>query len=1173
MNDKGRNTTEHQEELERLRRRVAELESRGACDRRDEELEIKDQALRSSLSGIAWSDLGGTLTFVNPSFLTMWGYEDAGEVLGRPAASFWESGELADRIVQALRERGGWSGEMTAKKKNGDRFPVQLFATMIKGRTGAPVGMMASFLDMTERKRAEERIGYVTRLYALLGQINQAIVRTRDRDELFRTVCRVAVEFGRFRLAWIAMVDEATGVVRPVTHAGSEEGYLEMLAIRTGDRPEGKGPTGSALREGALVICDDIAADPRMLPWRDEALKRGYRSSAAIPFRLREKVIGSLNLYAEEAGFFTEDERKLLTELGADVSFALDNMERDMERQRGEAALRESEQKYRTLFDSATDGIFVLDHDGKFIDINRTGYTRLGYTKQEMLSLHISQLDPTEFAAAVPGRLAQVARQGEAVFESAHKRKDGSVMQVEVNTRLIEYDGRKAYFSIIRDITERKKMESALRESEERLQFMMSNSPAVIYTCRPSGDFGATFITRNVVHQLGYTAEEFLANPGFWAARIHPDDAPRVFAGLSALFAKGSHAHEYRFRHKDGTWRWMHDELKLVRDGNREPVEILGSWVDITDRKLAEENLGQRTRGLSMLLEVSRGLAATLDLGTVLQATTDGITKLFGQGTAAVYLLEGYSLHLGATTPPLPPDFPEKFLNTPLADHPHIQKAIASGTSLYVPDTASADLSPAERAVAEQRHLRTVLFLPLIAGVKTIGILIVGSVAETRAITEAEIDLCRTLANLAALVVENARLYDSVQQYVAELERQIAGRKRSEQQRLELERRLLHSQKLESLGVLAGGIAHDFNNILMAILGNLDLALRKLSPVSPARSNIEQSAQAARRATDLTRQMLAYSGKGKFVVKPMDLSELVQENAHLFRTGIARTTTLDLRLARSLHAIEADAGQVQQVIMNLITNASEAIGDRPGVITVSTGERECDGEFLRSSRLDEVPPAGRFVYLEVADTGCGMDEQTQQRLFDPFFSTKAAGRGLGMSAILGIVRGHRGAIFVESIPEQGTTVRIFFPALMGPPAAKDVPVTAVAAAPVAAASRTVLIVDDEEIVRNVCKDMVESFGMQALTAVDGRDAVEVFTEHADAIDLVILDLTMPNMDGMTAFEMISRIKPGVKVILSSGYNEQESIRRMSSRGLAGFIQKPYSLQDLRDAIEKAGREG
>jgi PAS domain S-box-containing protein len=263
--------------------------------------------------------------------------------------------------------------------------------------------------------------------------------------------------------------------------------------------------------------------------------------------------------------------------------------------------------------------------------------------------------------------------------------------------------------------------------------------------------------------------------------------------------------------------------------------------------------------------------------------------------------------------------------------------------------------------------------------------------------------------------------------------RDLAERRAAERGRLELERRLLHAQKLESLGVLAGGVAHDFNNLLMAMLGNLELALQDVPPGTPARPRLEAVGVAARRAAELTRQMLAYSGRGRFATARLDLNGLVSEHLHLLRASIPTTTTLDVRLDRAIPAVEADAGQVGQVLTNLATNAAEAIGSEPGRITLSTGVLECDAAYLRRTRLEEPPLPGRYVYLEVADTGCGMDEQTQSQMFDPFFSTKFIGRGLGLPAVLGIVRGHGGAILLESAAGQGAVVRVLFPALEAAP--------------------------------------------------------------------------------------------------------------------------------------------
>jgi len=402
----------------------------------------------------------------------------------------------------------------------------------------------------------------------------------------------------------------------------------------------------------------------------------------------------------------------------------------------------------------------------------------------------------------------------------------------------------------------------------------------------------------------------------------------------------------------------------------------------------------------------------------------------------------------------------------------------------------------------------------------------------------------------------------------------ITGLRKAEFERLELERRLLHSQKLESLGVLAGGIAHDFNNLLMAILGNLDLALMDLSPVSPARASIEQSAIAARRAADLTRQMLAYAGKGKLDVRRIDLSELVEQNAHLFRTCISKIVALNLQVSRDLPLIKADSGQLQQIVINLITNASEAIGEQAGVVTLATGELNCSADYLRHSRVDEIPQPGRFVYVSVTDTGCGMDAVTQQRLFDPFFTTKFMGRGLGMSAILGIVRGHKGAILVESEVGRGSSIRVLFPAIEEPVPVRtaDSPASAAGGSPAAAVPRakgTILLVDDEDMVRLVCQRMLSHDGWKVLPATGGSEAIKLFRINAQVITCVLLDLSMPQMDGMAVFRELRAIRPDVKVILTSGYSsDQGDGQKLIEEGLDGFIQKPYTVESFRRELAR-----
>lgn len=397
----------------------------------------------------------------------------------------------------------------------------------------------------------------------------------------------------------------------------------------------------------------------------------------------------------------------------------------------------------------------------------------------------------------------------------------------------------------------------------------------------------------------------------------------------------------------------------------------------------------------------------------------------------------------------------------------------------------------------------------------------------------------------------------------------VTDHKRAENERIKLEQQVQRTQKLESLGVLAGGIAHDFNNILMAILGNADLAQMDISPASPAYSRVADIIIAARRAADLCNQMLAYSGKGRFVVEALNVSEIVKEISRMIEVSISKKAILKYRFTDNLPSIKADATQIRQIVLNLITNASEALGDNSGIISVSTGAIECDQAYLAGNPLDDKLPPGVYTYIEVSDTGCGMDQETKQKLFDPFFTTKFTGRGLGLSAVLGIVRGHKGVIKVYSELGKGSTIRALFPAVEETaPSVCEKLKTDIGQW---RGSGTILLVDDEESVRSVGKRMLEKNGFHILLAAHGKEAVEIYQKHADEIVCVILDLTMPYLDGEQTFNELLKIKKDVRVLMSSGYNEQELREQLAGRGLAGFIQKPYQtkmlLEKVRNVIE------
>ena len=385
----------------------------------------------------------------------------------------------------------------------------------------------------------------------------------------------------------------------------------------------------------------------------------------------------------------------------------------------------------------------------------------------------------------------------------------------------------------------------------------------------------------------------------------------------------------------------------------------------------------------------------------------------------------------------------------------------------------------------------------------------------------------------------------------------------TEQRQVERERieaRLQEAQKLESLGLLAGGIAHDFNNLLVGILGNASLALAELGESdSHLRPHLERIETASQQAADLTRQMLAYSGRGRFVVEPVDLSSLVQEMAQLVEVSVPKSATLELELDEDLPSVDADVVQIRQVVMNLITNAVAALVDAKGRIQVRTRCLTVDDWFLARTRIvgGELSE-GAYVGLEVRDSGRGMDAATVDRMFDPFFTTRKDGHGLGLAAVLGILRGHGGAIRVDSVPGDGTTIEAFFPASTHATSQSVPTLTHFDVGP----PGRVLVVDDEQVVRDLARAALERAGFDVAVAEHGAEALEIIRRDPEDFGLVLLDLTMPVMDGEETFRAIRKIRPGVRVLLSSGYNEQEATARFAGRGLTGFLQKPYPAMEL-----------
>ena len=682
------------------------------------------------------------------------------------------------------------------------------------------------------------------------------------------------------------------------------------------------------------------------------------------------------------------------------------------------------------------------------------------------------------------------------VYRSA--RPDDLQKWVEVRSKLIEWGGQQAIQTIVRDITEQRRAEEALRESEARFRQMVEFSPLPVGIASDTGM--VEYLNPKFIETFGYTIED-MPQLVDWYGLAYPDGAYR-----QSLKEKWQAALE-RAAARNSATRSIEAEV-VCKDGSKRIMKIWGTTVagnkllavfnDLTKRKQAEKALQETNETLLTLIQAAP--VAIIAFGA------EGKVKLWNPAAERM---------LGWCE--------EEVLGKPL---PHVS----------------------EETLEEHEALRERAFR-----------------GET--LTGVEIRRHRKDGSSIDMSISAAPLHDAEGKVsgIMSVNVDITERKRAREERARLEAQVREIQKFESLGVLAGGIAHDFNNLLMAILGNADLALARLPSASTARHNVAEITRASQRAADLCRQMLAYSGKGRYVVERCDLSQIVREMAQILEVSISKKASLRYALADKIPAVNADATQMRQVIMNLVTNASEALGDRSGTITVSIGVMECDLPCLLENRLDDKLPEGRYVTLEVSDTGHGMDSDTLSKIFDPFFTTKFQGRGLGLAAALGIVRGHKGAIQVSSEPGKGTAVRVLLPALDYLPSEMVQDQEEKVAPPHAGC---ILVIDDDPAVRDVSSEMLALLGFRVLTATDGDEGLGVFRVHQNEIDCIILDLTMPRMDGEETFQELQRVRSDVRVILSSGYSEQEINQRFVGRGLAGFIQKPYTVARLLETLSR-----
>lgn len=788
--------------------------------------------------------------------------------------------------------------------------------------------------------------------------------------------------------------------------------------------------------------------------------------------------------------------------------------------------LQKSNKRYDQLARQSRTMIWEVDADGLYTHVGAVSVELIGYHPRELVGrVHFYDLHPREgreaFKTAVMEKFQQ--RVSFVDLDNPLMHKDGHTVWVTTNgfPELNSDGALSGYRGSDIDITERKQAEKELRFSEARFKSIIAVSNTGAWEYHRDRDY--LWCSPEYFSMLGHEPDEFTMDGSanlaqVWIDLIHHDDREKASGHFVQYLAGGSvgmYENHFRMKHKDGSWVWIWSRGQTLKDREGNLTQnTVGTHIDITERKSLELDLRESQLTLDSMLVSVPDIVYRIDQKGIISYINNAVKNY------------GYD--------------PAEMRGTSIFDY------------VYPPDREKAEYRLNERRTGDRKTKAfEVRFL-----------------TKDQVLTDLEIQ-SGVIAAPPVFSVDAEGLYSS-ENYTGEnfqgtqgIARDITERKQAEEERERLQAQLLQSQKMESVGTLAGGVAHDFNNLLQVMRGSMEMLVLQASMDSEAQSRIQVVTKSMDRAARLVSQLLLFSRKAESQKVCVDLNQEVKGVTRMLERVIPKMISLEKKLAPSIWPVFADPVQIEQVLFNLSNNAADAMPDG-GRLTIETANVEVDEGFVRAHLGSN---SGRHACLTVTDTGCGMDKTTLEQVFDPFFTTKEVGKGTGMglASVYGIVKAHGGYIQCYSEPGLGSTFRVYLPAVELGDAAQ---VERMPEPSLRGGDETILVVDDEPEIRELTQEALEDFGYFVLNAANGEEALAIYREYGQSIDLVLLDLNMPGMGGHKCLKELLRQDPEVKVVIASGYSANNHGKGAVSSGARGFIGKPYQLQELNAKVRE-----